>query len=61
MNFLLRTLAWQTLLEKNGVINSILAFFHLRHFYHQYTGSDHSRYGVQLPAVYGSADLQCSD
>ena len=24
MNFLLRTLAWQTLLEKNGVINSIL-------------------------------------
>ena len=29
MNFLLRTLAWQTLLEKNGVVNSILAFFHL--------------------------------
>lgn len=29
MNFLLRTLAWQTLLEKNGVINSILTFFHL--------------------------------
>ena len=29
MNFLLRTLAWQTLLEKNGVINSIFAFFHL--------------------------------
>lgn len=29
MNFLLRTLAWQTLLEKTGVINSILAFFHL--------------------------------
>lgn len=29
MNFLLRTLAWQTLLEKNGVINSILSFFHL--------------------------------
>ncbi len=27
MNFLLRTLAWQTLLEKNGVINSILSFF----------------------------------
>ena len=24
MNFLLRTLAWQTLLEKNGVINSVL-------------------------------------
>lgn len=26
MNFLLRTLAWQTLLEKNGVINNILHF-----------------------------------
>ena len=29
MNFLLRTLAWQTLLEKNGVINSILTFLNL--------------------------------
>ena len=29
MNFLLRTLAWQTLLEKSGVINSVLSFFHL--------------------------------
>ena len=29
MNFLLRTLAWQNLLEKNGVINSILHFFGL--------------------------------
>ena len=29
MNFLLRTLAWQTLLEKNGVINNVLSFFHL--------------------------------
>lgn len=29
MNFLLRTLAWQNLLEKNGVINMILGFFHL--------------------------------
>lgn len=29
MNFLLRTLAWQTLLEKNGVINMILNFLHL--------------------------------
>ena len=29
MNFLLRTLAWQTLLEKNGVINSILGFLNL--------------------------------
>ena len=29
MNFLLRTMAWQTLLEKNGVINSILSFVHI--------------------------------
>lgn len=29
MNFLLRTMAWQTLLEKNGVINSILSMLHL--------------------------------
>ena len=29
MNFLLRTMAWQTLLDKNGVINSILGFFGL--------------------------------
>ena len=29
MNFLLRTLAWQTLLEKNGVINHILEFLHM--------------------------------
>ena len=29
INFLLRTLAWQTLLEKNGVINMILNALHL--------------------------------
>ena len=29
MNFLLRTLAWQTLLEKTGVINTILNTLHL--------------------------------
>lgn len=29
MNFLLRTLAWQSLLEKTGVINNILNFFGL--------------------------------
>ena len=28
-NFLLRTLAWQTLLEKTGVINSVLRFLSL--------------------------------
>ena len=37
MNFLLRTLAWQTLLEKNGVINGILSFLHLpKYCHHQY-------------------------
>lgn len=29
MNFLLRTLAWQTLLDKNGVINGVLRSLHL--------------------------------
>lgn len=29
MNFLLRTMAWQTLLEKTGVINALLSFLHL--------------------------------
>ena len=29
MNFLLRTLAWMTLLEKNGVVNNVLAFLRL--------------------------------
>lgn len=29
MNFLLRTLAWQSLLEKTGVINSVLSALHL--------------------------------
>lgn len=29
MNFLLRTIAWQSLLEKTGVINGILGFLHL--------------------------------
>lgn len=29
MNFLLRTMAWQTLLENTGVINTVLSFLHL--------------------------------
>lgn len=29
MNFLLRTMAWQTLLENDGVINNVLSFLHL--------------------------------
>ncbi|MDR1017950.1 MAG: ABC transporter permease [Lachnospiraceae bacterium] len=32
MNFLLRTIAWQSLLEKNGVINSVLSLLHLPRF-----------------------------
>lgn len=31
MNFLLRTMAWQNLLEKNGVLNDILTFFIWHH------------------------------
>ena len=27
MNFLLRTMAWQVLLERNGIINQVLGFF----------------------------------
>ena len=58
MNFLLRTLAWQTLLEKNGVINSVLEFSaSAGPGDHQYTVCDHPRYGVQLPAVHGASDL----
>lgn len=29
MNFLLRTIAWQNILEKSGVLNTVLTFFHL--------------------------------
>lgn len=29
MNFLLRTIAWQNILEKTGVINTLLSFLHL--------------------------------
>jgi ABC-type spermidine/putrescine transport system, permease component I len=29
MNFLLRTIAWQNILERNGVINNILRFLHM--------------------------------
>lgn len=29
MNFLLRTMAWQTILENQGVLNALLRFFHL--------------------------------
>ncbi len=29
MNFLLRTIAWQNILERSGVLNTVLRFFHL--------------------------------
>ena len=59
MNFLLRTMAWQTLLEKNGVINvhpdlalhlPTLAIINTpwRH---------HPGHGLQLPALHGPAYL----
>ena len=56
MNFLLRTLAWQTLLEKNGVINSVSCpFSHLPTLeYHQYPRRHYPRHGIQLPAVHGA-------
>ena len=47
MNFLLRTLAWQTLLEKNGVINKHSCILpSATAVYHQYTGGYCIRYGI---------------
>jgi len=57
MNFLLRTIAWQSLLEKTGVINMILQSIGLPEF-DQYRRGDHSRYDLQFSAIYGIADLQ---
>ena len=45
MNFLLRTMAWQT----PGTGD------------HQHSRSDHSWHGLQFSAFYGAADLQCTD
>ena len=57
MNFLLRTLAWQTLLEKNGVINSVLSFL-------SFTSAEiiNTPYaiildGIQFSAIYGASNL----
>lgn len=61
MNFCSVRLHGRHCLRKTASSTASSRFSICRHFYHQYTGSDHSRYGVQLPAVYGSADLQCSD
>ena len=60
MNFLLRTLAWQNLLEKNGVINMVLRFFHLPELALINTPFAIILGMVYNPAVYGAADLQCT-
>ena len=44
MNFLLRTMAWQTLLEKNGVINSILSFVLFFYLFKNHTAAEHPRH-----------------
>ena len=56
MNFLLRTYAWMTLLEKNGLINKFLGLFGLGPLQHdQHLRRGGAGHGVQLPAVYDSA------
>ena len=61
MNFLLRTMAWQTLLEKNGVINSILSFVHLPALEIINTPGAIILGMVYNFLPYGAADLQCTD
>lgn len=58
MNFLLRTIAWQSLLEKTGVINMILQSIGRKAEFDQYRRGDHSRYDLQFSAIYGIANLQ---
>ena len=61
MNFLLRTLAWQTLLEKNGVINNILTFSSSAGAVaDQYSRSDRTWNDLQLSSIYDPANLQCT-
>ena len=61
MNFLLRTLAWQNLLEKKRCHQYGSALFPSSGACaDQHTVCDHSRHGIQFPAVYGAADLQCT-
>ena len=62
MNFLLRTMAWQTLLEKNGVNQQYFKFSSPSGAGdYQYALCYHSGYGIQFPAFYGTAHLQCAD
>lgn len=47
MNFLLRTFAWMTILENNGLINKFLGLFGIGpSAYDQYTGCRYPRYGL---------------
>ena len=56
MNFLLRTYAWMTLLEKNGLINKFSGLFGLGPLEHdQHLRRSGAGHGVQLPAVYDPA------
>ena len=58
MNFLLRTMAWQPLLEKNGVINQILSFFPPALYTdHQYAMGHYPWNGLQFSAFYGIAPV----
>ena len=59
MNFLLRTLAWQTLLERSHQ-SGVTLFPSARTSANQYALCDCSGYGLQLFTVYGSSALQRS-
>ena len=60
MNFLLRTLAWQFARKKRCHQHDPALFPPSGSYIDQHTGCDHPRHGVQFPAVYGAADLQCT-
>ena len=61
MNFLLRTYAWLTILERNGVINVVLNSLNLPSLNILYTEGSGSRHGLQLPALHGAAYLLCPE
>lgn len=61
MNFLLRTYAWMTLLEKNGLINKFFGLFGLGLQHDQHLRCGCAGHGVQLPAVYDFAHLHGHD
>ena len=60
MNFLLRTYAWMTLLEKNGLINKFFGLFGLGQ-HDQYLRRGRAGHGLQLPALHDSAHLHGYD